>query len=331
MPSSTTIYSGRGLDAIFATAALASTLYRKGYRVFIEFPNPANISKVSIVNSYSIDITHLSNVTIKNSTAITHIPIKRLGLVYKYDNDGKYITTMKLSNINSTLEVILEYVRTLNDSIFIPQELLRDLAYIKSKEIFKLTRMGKTIYYAYKWGLGRDDTLLSLYNYAYSLFTSKNVKINPEIERDAKNYEHALSLINAIVNEGIYDKVGDSAIIVISSKYEGNEFLKNNMQYLRVVTNELLGNLCKNNKVAVVVSEGSAGHEIRLCVNKNLNVEVDSVLSNLPADVLSITEIKGAKTYAFMTFKNPEHGSLENALKVSQTMIRSVESFLQQK
>ncbi|MEM0453921.1 MAG: hypothetical protein QXO98_04630 [Sulfolobales archaeon] len=330
MPSSTTIYSSRGLDAVFATAALASTLYKKGYRVFVEFPKPSDIGRINIVNSYSIDITHLNNVAIKNAIAITHVPLKRLGLVYKYDNDGKYNTTMKLNNINSTLEVALEYIRTLNDSIFIPQELLKDLSYIKFKELTRLTRVGRTIYYAYRWGLGRDETLLSLYNYAYLLFTTKNVKITSEIEKDAKNYEQALSLINTIINEGIYEKVGDSAIIVISNKYDGNELLKNNIHYLRVVANELLGNLCKNHKMAVMVFENYSGHEVRLCINKNLNLDVDKVLNNLPNDLSDVIEVKSAKTYAYITFKNPENGTLDNSLKVSQAILSCAGVFFKQ-
>ncbi len=330
MPSSTTIYASRDLDAIFATAALATTLSRKGFKVFVEFPKSSDMSKISIVNSYSVDITHLNNVQIRNSVAVTHILPKRLGLVYKYDNDGRHIITMKLSNISSTVEVVLEYVKTLNDSIYIPQELLKDLARMKFREISRLTRTGRSIYYAYKWGLGRDETLLTLYNYAYTVFTSKNMKVTPEIERDAKNYEHALSLINVMITEKMYEVVGDAAIVVISSKYGGNEFIKSNLNYLRAVANELLGNLCKEHKVSVMVGEGGSGHDIRLCVNRELGIDVSKILSGLPSDVSDMIAYRTTKTHAHITFKNAELATLDNALKITKALLSSSTAILNQ-
>ncbi|MEM0361355.1 MAG: hypothetical protein QXY36_03575 [Sulfolobales archaeon] len=328
MPSSTTIYTSRSLDAIFGTAALAATLFKKGFKVFVEFPKPSEMSKISITNSYAVDITHLSNVQIRNSVAMTHVPMKRLGLVYRYDGNGRYSTTMKLSNINSTLEVVVEYVKTLNDNVFVPQELLKDLARIKAKDLSKLTRVGRSIYYAYKWGLDRDETLLSLYNYAYTLFTSKNMKITPEIERDAKNYEYALSLINTIIKERSYEVFGDIATIVISSKYNNHELIKNNINYLRVVSSELLGNLCREHKISVLVNEGTSGYDIRLCVNKDLNIDADRIIRSLPNNILDMVDFKTAKTHAYIVFKNSELATLENALKLTQTLVSTSATFI---
>jgi hypothetical protein len=320
MSTSVTIYSNKNIDAIFAAAALATTLSRKNYRVFIEFLNNPDSEKLNIINSYAIDLTHANNIVIRNSIAIVHIPTKKLGLIYKYDNDGRYNVSMKLSNINSTLEVALEYVKTLNDNIRVPQEILRDLACIKSKDISKLTRLGRTIYYAYKWGAGKNDTLLSIYNYAYNLFTSKNTKVSSDLERNAKNYEYALSLINKVINEEKYTVFEDLATMVLSSNYVEDEFLKNNLQYLKVVANELLNNLCKKHKMALLVNENTNGYEIRLCINKNLNLDPDKIINNIP-ELLNLVNYSIYKSYITITFKNPEASTLDNVMKLCQTII----------
>ncbi len=329
MPSST-IYASRNLDAVFAASALAATLCKKGYRIFVEFPRPSDMSKVSIVNSYSVDITHLNTVQIRNSVAITHIPMKRLGYVYKYDNDGRYNVMMKLSNVNSTLEVVLEYVKILNDSIHVNQELLKDIARIKLKEMQKLTRMGRTIYYAYMWGVGRDETLLSLYNYAYTIFTSKNMKLSPEIERDAKNYEYALSLINTVVKENRYDMVGDIATVILSSKYDGNELVRGNINYLKVVANELLSNLCREHRISAIVDEDVSGHSIRLCINRNLSVDASKIIERLPNEILGVIDYKATKNYAYIVFRNSELATLENMLKLLQKLSSNNEIVINQ-
>jgi len=320
MSTSITIYTNKNIDAVFAAAALATTLSRRNYRVFIEFPSNPNLEKLNIINSYVIDLTHTNNIVIKNSVAMIHIPTKKLGLIYKYDNDGRYNISMKLSNINSTLEVALEYVKTLNDNIRVPQELLRDLACIKSKEISKLTRLGRTIYYAYRWGAGKDDILFSIYNYAYNLFMSKITKISSDLERNAKNYEYALSLINKVINEEKYTVFEDIATIVLSSSYTEDEFLKNNLQYLKVVANELLNNLCRKHKMVLLINENTNGHEIRLCINKNLNLDPDKIVNNIP-DLLNLVNYLRYKTYITITFKNPEASTLDNAMKLCQMII----------
>lgn len=318
--NSTTIYVNRNIDSIFAAAALAVALSKKGYRVFIEFPQESNLRKLNILNSYAIDVLHTSGALLRNSIAISHLPSKKLGLIYKYDAEGKYDIYMKLSNVGSTLETALEYIKTLNESISIPSNLLNDLALIKSNNIRRLTRIGRVLYYAYKWGSNNDELLHTIYSYAYGVITTKTLKLNDDLEKAARNFEYSLSIKDKIINEQRYMQIDNAALAIISSASE-DEFVRSNFIYIKSIINELLNDLCRRHALAAVVYESNRVHEVKFCINKDISVDLSKVLAGLPEDILNYINYTYKGTQITMTFKDSNNATLDNTIRVCSAVI----------
>lgn len=313
--SSVTIYINRGVDSVFAAAALAIALSRKRYRVFVEFPKLEDLKRVSIVSSYAIDVLHTSGATFRNSIAITHAPAKRLGLVYRYDANGRCDVYMKLTNISSTLETALEYIKTLNENVGVPKELLDDVANIKSNNVKRLTRLGKTLYYAYRWSAVSDDVLNALYSYAYNAINVRSMRLSEELEKAARNFEYALEIKDKLINESKYLLTGSGAL-VLAVREMGNEFIRSNLTYLRCVIDELITELCKRHQLAHVVYEGPIGYEIRSCISRNLGISYSEVMKGLPDDVLSLVDVVSKGDHVVMRFKDVSKATIDNAIKI---------------
>lgn len=317
--NSVTVYASRSVDSVFATAVLATALGRKRYRVFIEFPRLEDIRKKSIINSYAIDITHTSGAVLKNTVAITHVPMKRLGLVYKYDVSGKHDVYMKFNNINSTLETSLEYVKTINESIEVPRELLNDIANIKSHNMRGLTRLGKALYYAYRWSIVSDEVLNALYSYAYNVINVKSMKLNEELEKAVRNFEYALTIKDKLIGESKYSLIGNSALVVITDEIN-DEFIRSNLTYLRCVTDELVTELCRKHKLAHVVYRGMLGYEIKSCVCRDFGMNYPEFIKELPDDIINQVEVVNRGSYMLIRFKDVSNATLDNALRVCNTI-----------
>jgi len=319
--ASTTIYAECRLDSVFATAVLAIALGRKGYRVFVEFPEPTARRGLNILNSYSVDITHLSGASLRNSIALTHIPEKRLGIVYRYGSDGKYSAIMQFNNMNSTLELSLEYIKTLNENVIVPQEIVSDLARIKLGELGKLTRLGRTLYYAYRWNIRNHSYVQTLYNFAYTSLMHKRIKVTDDIQRDARNFEEALKIKDKLINEGIYTQVGDAALVVISDEEPCNEFIRNNFEHLRVVAYDVLNELCRKHPLSILIYKDVQGHEVRVCGSKAVATNIVNYVNELPEDVKNLITYSTRRTCINITFRDLSKATLDNALKVANEVI----------
>mgnify|MGYP001626154649 CR=1 FL=1 len=318
--NSTTIYVNRNIDSIFAAAALAVALGRKGYRVFIEFPQESSLKKLNIHNSYAVDILHTSGASLRNSIALSHLSQRKLGLIYKYDTEGKYNIYMKLSNVSSTLEIALEYIKTLNESVSVPGNLLNDLAFIKSNNVKRLTRIGRVLYYAYRWGLNNDDLLHTIYNYAYGVVTTKTLKLSESLEKAARNFEYSLNIKDEIINEQRYMQKDNVALAIISSASE-DEFVRSNLIYIKSIINELLSDLCRKHALAVLVYESNQVHEAKFCINRDVPIDLSKMFASLPGDILSYVNYTYKGAQATMTFKNPNNATLDNAIRICNAVI----------
>lgn len=317
--SSVTIYASRSVDSVFATAVLATALGRRRYRVFIEFPRLEDLKKMNIVNSYTVDIVHTSGAMLKNSIAITHVPVRRLGLVYKYDVSGKHDVYMKFNNINSTLETTLEYVKTLNESIDVPKELLSDIANIKSYNMRGLTRLGRALYYAYRWSIVSDETLNSLYSYAYNVINTRSMRLNEELEKAVKNFEYALSIKDKLIGELRYLLTDNGALVVITDE-TNDEFIRSNLTYLRSVTDELVIELCRKHKLAYVIYKSMLGYEIKSCICKDFGTSYPELMKELPEDLVNQVEVLSRGGYVLIRFKDVNNATLDNAIRICSTI-----------
>ena len=323
----TTIYSGWGWDETFATAVLATALIRKGFRVYVEFPSPSEKKGLLIAKAYSIGLTQKDGVVLNDSTAIQYIPEKRLGIVLKYDLQGKSDVVMSFSNINSITESTLEYVQTLNEEVRLPEQLIKDIERMSNGNIDKLTKVGKAMLKSLKMNYTSKEFRQVMYSFALKVVTTNNLKISNDLLKEAERYDKAVELAEEVVNRKEYIPYGKLKVLVISSKFS-REFVRGNYQLLKPVAYDLLSKICKNEGVAVLVQETDLGHLIRVCL-RDTNISFVKVISSIPRELSDKLLITLRGSHIIIKFRNLEESTLDNALQLTDVIGIAISSALE--
>ncbi len=326
---STTIYSGWGWDEVVSTAVLATALLRKGYRVYIEFPQPSERKSLLITRSYAVGITHKDGAVLNNSTAIDYLPDRKLGIVIRYDGEGKGDVLMRFSNVASLTESTIEYVQTLNEDIKIPEQLLRDLELMNKGNGEKLSKIGKTLLKALKMNYSSKDFRKVMYSFALEVINSKSLKLPEELMKEAEKYDEAIKLAERIIEEKEFIPYGKLKVLVISSKFT-REFIQRNYPLLKPIAYDLLTKVCKSDGVAVLVQETELGHIIRVCL-RTTEISFVNVISSIPKELSDELLITLRGNHIIIKFKEPAKSSLDSALGIVDRIATSVSTALERK
>ncbi|MCD6323703.1 MAG: hypothetical protein J7L55_01160 [Desulfurococcales archaeon] len=326
---STTIYSGWGWDEVISTAVLATVLLRKGYRVYIEFPQPSEKKGLLISRSYAVGITHKDGAVISDSTAIDYIPEKKLGIVIRYDGEGKGDVVMRFSNVASLTESMLEYVQTLNEEIKLPEQLLKDLELMNRGGGEKLSKVGRTLLKALKMNYSSKDFRKVMYSFALDVIKSRSLRIPEEIAREAEKYDEAVGLAEKIIEEKQFIPYGKLKVIVISSKFS-RDFIRNNYGLFKPIAYDILTKVCRNDGVAVLVQETELGHVIRVCL-RTTEVSFVKVISSIPEELSERLLITLRGNHIIIKFKDPSESSLDKALELVERIGTTISTALEGK
>ncbi len=322
MSSSTTIYSDWGWDDIFASAVLASALIRKGYKVFLEFPSVNERRGLIINKSYSVGITHRDGATLINSVALEYLNDRKLGLVLKYDSEGRSDVLMRLAGMNSLTEVTLEYVQTLNEKIDIPNQILNDIIAMNAMRMDRLSRIGKIMYRALKMNYNSKEFRNIMYNFAYSVVRFKTLKLPEALIRESEKYDKAIELINDLIRSKHYIELGNVKVIAISSNFN-NDFIKKNINLLKAVAYDALIKICRNEGLAMLIHETELGHIMRICLLRR-DVSFVSIIKAIPTDLSDRLMVTLRGNHILIRFKDPKESSFDRMLNIASKIVSTV-------
>ncbi|MEM1623008.1 MAG: hypothetical protein QW543_02560 [Sulfolobales archaeon] len=318
-PRATTVYAGLTWDDVVGAAALAAALGRKGYRVYVDLPTRTELSSLRILKSYAVGIQPKGGVSIVSSIAMIYSKTRRMGYVFKYDDSGRGEILMKLSTVNSTTEVVKEYLSTINADIEIPQQLIDDIIAMNNGGLNRLSKVGRVLYGVYKLKSNDKNVRLMLYNYAYSSILTKNLKLPQELLLLYREYEKSLKLVDELIKEDRFITIGPYKIALISSKHS-DEFIAKNIEYLRPFAPDILAHLCRHSSPAFMIYEEYPNvHEVRACVK--YNVSIVKVVDSIPKELLDKVSISTTPTSVTIEFINPQDASLDRALEVVTQVI----------
>ncbi len=315
----TTIYVGPTLDDVFGAATLAAALSRKGYRVYVDLPVREELSSLRIVGSYAVGIQPKSGVSIMNSIAMIYSKARRMGYVFRYDNNGNGEILMKLSAVGSTTEVVKEYLTTISADVEVPKQLLDDIIAVNNGGLEKLSKIGRVLYGVYRLKSSDKGVRAMLYNYAYNSVLTGNLKLPKELLLLYNEYERSLRLVEEFVRSDKFMTIGPYRVALLSSEH-GDEFVAQNIDYLKPFASEILARACRQRSPAFLIYEVSPGaHEIRACVR--YNVSIARVVSSIPKDFLDKVRISTSPTSVLIEFTDPREAGLDKALDVVTKMI----------
>lgn len=314
-----TIYADGDWDGVFATAILNYALSLRGSKVFVEFPPPQSRRGLLIKNAYSIEITPYMGAELRNSILLDHHDLRiRGGYVAKFNEDGKRQITLQIVNVRSVLDVALEYVKTLNVYVDLPREIINDVAYIEMGKHSKLTRIGRTMYGAYRWFILNQEFRTEMFNFALKVVKSRNIGFTPMIIEGYKNFEKALELKNKYLSRAPYILANEIPIVIISKSYK-DEFVKEHYEYLKVVTNEIAYELEKKHPIVLVIKDENGVHTIYVyTLNPKVNISglIRKVATYFPGITYSIK-----RNIGIINFKNPDESNLDNVIKVANNVV----------
>ncbi len=322
MPTSTTIYSDWSWDDIFSSAVLAIALSRKGYKVFIEFPTPLERRGLIISRSYSVGITHKDGATLLNSLALEYINDRKLGLVIKYDGEGKSDILMRFANASSLTEVTMEYVSTMNERVEVPQQILNDIIAMNNMRLDKLSRVGRVMYRALKMNYSNKEFRHLMYSFAISVITTKSLKIPDQLIREASKYDIAMELGNKLIKESHYIDMNGVKVITVSSKFN-NEFIRKNIQLLKSVAYDVLVKACRSDGFAILVQETELGHTMRVCLLRR-DISFVNIIKTIPTEVSQRLLITLRGNHLIIKFKDPKESSLDSMLDLAAKIVSAV-------
>lgn len=314
MKTSVTIYSKSGFDESLATATLATALLNKGSRIYVEFLSNTLSSPVVINSSYVVGVPPSNNLTIVNSTAILYIPPKNLGVVVKYDDQGKSEVLMRFSNVNSLTNAVLDYVETLNAKVELPEQLLKDVILYNQGQIDKMSKVGKAIAKAVKMNYGLIDFTQKLYTYLLEVIKTRSYKLNPDIAKEAEKYDVALRTFEELLNAKEYIQYGNIKVFVISRQIS-KEAIKNNYAILKPIAYDILVRLCREDGISMVVLETELGHTLRICLGRR-DVSFVNIVSSIRKDLSEKLDISLKGNHVLIKFKNPSESNLDRMLEV---------------
>lgn len=318
-PRTATIYVGLSLDDIVGAAALAAALSRKGYRVYVDLPVREELSNLRIVGSYAVGIQPKSGITIANSVAMVYSRSKRMGYVFRYDGNGNGEVLMKLSAVSSTTEVVKEYLTTISADVDVPKQLLDDIIAVSNGGLDKLSKIGRVLYGVYKLKSNDKNARTLLYNYAYNSILTKNLKLPEELLLLYNDYLKSLKLVEELVKSDRLMAIGPYKVVPLSSKHS-DEFVVQNIDYLKPFASEILSHVCRQRSPAFLIYETSPGvHEIKVCVR--YNVSIAKVVGSVPREVLGKVSISTSPTSVLIEFNDPREASFDEALNIVTQMI----------
>ncbi len=322
MPSSTTIYSDWGWDEVFSSAVLAIALSRKGYKVFIEFPTPLERRGLVISRSYSVGITHRDGATLINSLALEYINDRKLGLVIKYNGEGKSEILMRFANASSLTEVTMEYVSTMNERVDVPQQILNDIVAMNNMRLDKLSRVGRIMYRALKMNYSNKEFRNLMYSFAISVITTKSLKIPDSLAREASKYDIAMDLGNKLIKNRHYIDLNGVKVITVSSKFN-DDFIKKNITLLKSVAYDILVKTCRSDGFAILIQETELGHTMRVCLLRR-DVSFINVIKSIPPELSQRLLITLRGNHIIIKFKNPSESSLDAMLDIATKIVSAV-------
>jgi hypothetical protein len=322
MSLSTTIYSGWGWDQVFGTAILASALIRKGYRTFLEFPAPNELRGMTISKAYAIGITHRNGTLMLDTISIDYNNEKRLGIVIKYDSEGKGTVSMRFANVRSVTESVLEYVYTLNESFELPKEILNDIAFMNEGKYDKMTKIGRALYKAIRMNYMNKTFRQLMYQYALSVITKKSLKLPEVIVNEANKYDKALLLAQQLIKEERFTKIEDIPLFIIS-KYNKDEFVKENIELLKPVAYDILNRACRSLGISVLVLETNNTHTMRVCLQRR-DISFVKIIASIPRDISDKLYITLKGNNLLIRFKDPGMGTIENMLSVANEIVSAI-------
>ncbi len=322
MSSNITIYSDWSWDDIFATAILALALTRKGYKVFLEFPSPLERRNLILSKCYCVGITHRDGATLINSTALEYLSDRKLGLVLRYDGEGRSNILMRLVGVNSLTEVALEYIQTLNENISIPEQILNDVIAMNTSRLDKLSRIGKIMYKAFKVNYSSKEFRSIMYSFAYTVVNSKTLKIPEQLNREAEKYEKALELLNELIKNKHYIELGSIKVVTISSSFN-DEFIKQNISLLRAVGYDALLKLCRSDGIALLIQETELGYVMRICLLRR-DISFVDIIKSIPQNLIDKLLVTLRGNHILIRFREPSNGSLDVMLDIASKIASSI-------
>ncbi len=326
---STTIYSGWGWDETVATAVLATALLRKGYKVYIEFPAPTERRGLLITKSYAVGISHKDGAVLNNSIALQYVPDRKLGIVLRYDPAGKGEVMMRFSNMKSLTATTMEYVQTLNETVAVPEQLLRDIEYINSGEFDKLSKVGKVMFKALKVNYSSKDFRQVMYTFAMEVIRSKTIKPTPDLLAEAEKYEQAMKLGEEVLKNKEYIQYDKLKVLVISTKFS-RKLIKENFNLLKPIAYDLLLKVCREDGVAILVQETELGHTIRVCLRRK-DISFVNVISAIPKELSEKLNISLRGNHIIIKYRDPSESILDNVLDLTDKIALAIVTSLKKK
>lgn len=318
----TSIYSKVGLDEILATAILSNALANKGVRVYVEFVPQSLKSPLKIVRSYAVGLTPSQVINIYNSTGFHVLSEKRLGIVTRYDDSGKGEILMSLSETTTLTQTILEYIQTLNTSVELPEQLLKDIMSYTAGRISDVSKIGKALAKAMKVNYNSVDFPNLLYTYFLNIIRSKSYRLSPEMEREAAKYDEALKLIDEILNSENVIRYGSLRVAVVSRNFD-KQIVKDNYWLLKPLTHEMLAKLCREDGVGMVVLETELGHTLKVCLGVR-SVSFVNIISSIPKELSSELNVSLKGNHVMIKFRDPSKSSLDAMLNVADIIASGI-------
>ncbi len=321
VPMATTIYSGWNWDEVLGSAVLATALIKKGYRVYLEFPAPNELRELVISKAYAVGIGNRSGAVFRDVTAIEYRNERKLGLVLKYDELGNSSVVMRFANMSSLTETVLEYVTTLNVTIKVPQELLNDVRLLNEAKYDKLSKIGKTLFRAFKMNYNNKEFRNLMYSFAFNAVNYGSLKLPEELIKEANKYFEALKIANRIVKEKRYETINGVKVLVISDKY-GDEVVREYFDTIKPVAYDLLLRVCKSDKFALLVLRTEYGHTLRVCLQRT-DISFVKLISAIPEDLSDKLLISLRGNHMIIKFKDASESSLDNMLKLCEIIVNA--------